>query len=178
MSLILRRCLDVEPYAKIAYDYYMQVAATGTYDIDKYVDEITRFCHLIDPHNVNLNPVRVYNVDTEQPTHANYSGQPNNRPPQTPGPQPIGYCNFLFLTPQEFEHVRNHHSDLENRLRSLWIELAEAGIVNMLTEFKTSTPRSNTVRNDGPPSNSKISPHAFGLPAQYPPRPSRANVVH
>jgi hypothetical protein len=41
MSLILRFCSDVDPYARITYDYYMQMAATGDYNIDKYVDEIT-----------------------------------------------------------------------------------------------------------------------------------------
>jgi hypothetical protein len=29
-SMILRRCSDVDPYAKITYDYCMQMAATGT----------------------------------------------------------------------------------------------------------------------------------------------------
>jgi hypothetical protein len=69
--------------------------------------------------------------------------------------------------------MRNHHPDLNNRLRSLRIELAEAlvpihgplppGIVKMFTELKASTPRSDPVRNDGVPLNSKA---------------SRANVVH
>jgi hypothetical protein len=75
MSLILRRCSDVDPYARITYDYYMQMAATGTYIIDKYVSELTRFCQHTDPHNVNLNPFRAYNVDIESSIDAHYAGQ-------------------------------------------------------------------------------------------------------
>jgi hypothetical protein len=83
--------------------------------------------------------------------------------------------------------MRNHHPDLNNRLRSLRIELAEAlvpirgplppGIVKMLTELKASPPCRDRIRPDGGPTNPSVPTHATGLPSQYPPRPSRANVI-
>jgi hypothetical protein len=76
MSLILCRCSDIDLYARITYDYYMQMAATGTYNVDKYVEEFTRLCQHIDPHNVNFNPVHAYNVESDPSGHASYAGQP------------------------------------------------------------------------------------------------------
>jgi hypothetical protein len=79
MSFILRRCSDVDPYACITYDYYMQMAAAGTYNVDKYMEEISRLFHHSYPHNVNLNQERVYTVETDLTySHANFIGQIQN----------------------------------------------------------------------------------------------------
>jgi hypothetical protein len=131
MSLILRRFSDVEPYARITYDYYMQMAATNTYDVEKYVDAITQLCHHIDPHGANLAPFRAYMPETDIGTvQVHYSGQANNRPSYqgSPGPamQPTGYHNFMFLTKPEFEHMKTNHADLHNRLRNIRVEVATA----------------------------------------------------
>jgi hypothetical protein len=88
----------------------------------------------------------------------------------------MGYRSFLILTRQEFDHMGTNHSDLNNRLHSLLVELAEAlvpirgplppGIVKMLSELKTAAPRADTVRNDGPATSPKLPLHDSGLPAQ------------
>jgi hypothetical protein len=48
-KMIVLRCFDVDPYARITYDYYMQMAAVGNYNVEKYVEDIARLCHRIDP---------------------------------------------------------------------------------------------------------------------------------
>jgi hypothetical protein len=187
MSLILRRFSDIDPYARIMYDYYMQMTATGNYNVDKYVEDISRLCQHIDPHSVNLKPFRAYNDESDPSLHANFAGQPSNRPPPQPGVQPTGYRNFLFLTPQEFDHRKTHHPDLNNRLRSLRVGVAEAlvpvrgplppGIVKLLGELKSNKPRPDSTRPDVPLTPHPQIPDASGLPAQYPPRQPRANSV-
>jgi hypothetical protein len=82
------------------------------------VEDIARLCHHIDLQNVTLNPVCTYFAELDPTTsHSNFSG--NSRTPTTPGVQPTGYRNFLFLTTSEFEYTKTHHTDLNNRLRTL-----------------------------------------------------------
>jgi hypothetical protein len=156
MILILCRCFEIEPYSHITYDYYMQMAGAVKYDVDLYVEKISRPCQHIEPQNMNFNPVRAYNVDFD-PTvvHAKYAGQHSpNRPSfqgqQGPPLQPTGYRYFLFLTQPVFDHIKTHLAELQNRLRAIRVEVASAlilicgtlpaAIVKMLNGLKTSSP--------------------------------------
>jgi hypothetical protein len=182
MSLILRHCSDIKPYSRITYDYYMKMAATGKYDVDQYMDEITRLCQKLDPQNVNLNPVRTYNVDIE-PTavHANYTA--NYHP--TVLRSKLKLLRFNIQAIVTFFSLRNpssimktHHVELHNRLRAIRVEVVAAlvpirgppptSIIKMLSELKNSTPRSD-VPYASPIQKAPIA-HASGLPEQYPPQ--------
>jgi hypothetical protein len=152
----------------------------GRFYVDKYVDNITRLCQHIDPKSVNMNPVRAYQVDTVQ---AHYAGQDRNY--GTPGPQPSGYQNFMFLTKAEFEHMKAHHPELNDRLRNLRLEVVEAlvpvrgplppNLVRLVSTIRAGKYRPKPNRKDTkPPPDTN---HTTALPDQYPPRQTRDNVV-
>jgi hypothetical protein len=68
--------------------------------------------------------------------------------------------------------MRTYHPDLNNRLRSLRVEVAEAlvsirgllppGIVKLLGELKANTPRPDSTRPDVPVPSPTPPPHASG----------------
>jgi Reverse transcriptase (RNA-dependent DNA polymerase) len=180
MSLILRRCSEVDHYARISYDFYTQMAERNEYDVEKYVTSITHYCHHIDPRGSNLAPVRAYNVDTETSTvQANYAGQPPHRSaPRDSGPSmpATGFRNFMYLTGPDYDHLKSTHADLLQRLLTVRAEVAAAlvplrgPLPPQLAKQATTLPTTGTAPTT-PPITS-------GLPSQYPPRPTRGNFVH
>jgi hypothetical protein len=180
ISLILRRCSDVDPYARITYEYYTKMESEGRFYVEKYVDHLTRLCQNIDPQSVNMNPVHAYQVDTVQ---AYYVGQYRNS--STPPLQPSGYQNFLFLTKAEFDHMKTNHPELNDRLRNLCLEVAEALVpvcgplppilARAANNLKAGKTRPEPNRKDTVPTTTNN--HTSGLPSQYPPHQTRANVV-
>jgi hypothetical protein len=121
ISLILRRCFVIDPYARITYEYYTKMESEGRFNVEKYVDNITRLCQHVDPQSVNVKPIRAYQFDTIQ---AHYACQDfdSGAPPL----QPSVYQIFLFLTMDEFKHMKANHPELNDRLRKLRLEVSEA----------------------------------------------------
>jgi hypothetical protein len=118
ISFILCWFSDVDPYTRIKLEYYTKMEFEVCFNIEKYVDHLTR--QHIDSQSVNLHPLRSYQVDTVQ---AHYAGQ--DRYAGTSKFQPSGYQNFLFVTKAEFFHMKANHPELNDRLCDLRLEVAE-----------------------------------------------------
>jgi hypothetical protein len=179
------------PYARVTYDYYEQMAHNNKFDVEEYINRLTRYYHHMENDLATYSKSHAHNVthDSNNPTSsALVTRNPSIPHPQATSTRQINYTynppgnnpyrssqrkGFLILDRHEYQYLYQNRPDILTRIREVRTE-AQQVLSSMHTQPNAPPPNQPPTTDHPLPTatlTAKPSTNTTGptqVPYQYP----------